>query len=187
MDLNIQNNNSDKINTNINNDKKEKEKEKDIKKEDDDDKILLDNYEFAKIDGISDDNLCRYTVFKKLYDHKKQIKYINRYFFPSCKLCKAIKVSQYVEKNNTFNKVILISTPFPMIFCSNDLDIYIFDINFNLIHSEPINDSNKQFKLHIDKNCGIVQDYLSINGNKYKFPFIEPVNQTNNNLNDLVN
>ena len=205
MDLNIQNNNSDKINTNINNDKKEKEKEKDIKKEDDDDKILLDNYEFAKIDGISDDNLCRYTVFKKLYDHKKQIKYIdfngrlnlfitysldeyiNIYFFPSCKLFKAIKVSQYVEKNNTFNKVILISTPFPMIFCSNDLDIYIFDINFNLIHSEPINDSNKQFKLHIDKNCGIVQDYLSINGNKYKFPFIEPVNQTNNNLNDLVN
>ena len=176
-------NNNDKLNIN-------KEKEKKINKEDD---IMKDNYEFAKTDGFIDDSLYKYTIYKKLYDHKKQIKYIdynrrlnlfvtysideyiNIYFFPSCKLIKSIKISNIIGKNNIFNKVLLVSTPFPMIFCSNEFKIYIFDINCNLIHNVDVNDSNREFKLHIDKNCGIVQDYLSINGIKYSFPFIEQI------------
>ena len=145
----------------------------------------------AKIDRISVDNIKKVYIFKKLYDHNKQVKYIdfngrlnlfatyaldgfiNLYIFPSCKLINSIKITNIVG-NSIFDKVLLVSTPFPMIICINELLIYIFDINGNFVHVESLADERK-IKFHIDKNCGIVQDYISKNNKEYSLPFIDEI------------
>ena len=145
----------------------------------------------AKIDRISVDNIKKVYIFKKLYDHNKQVKYIdfngrlnlfatyaldgfiNLYLFPSCKLINTIKVTNIVG-NCIFDKVLLVSTPFPMIICINEYLIYIFDINGNFIHVESLADE-KKIQIHIDKNCGIVQDFISKNNKEYSFPFIDEI------------
>ena len=66
------------------------------------------------------------------------------------------------------------SNPYPMIFCCNDNIIYILNINGNVIHVQSIDD-NKKIELNIDKNCGIVQDFLSKDGVEYSFPFINKI------------
>ena len=48
----------------------------------------------------------------------------------------------------------------------------MFDINGNFIHSEPVINDGK-IKIHIDKNCGIVPDFIAKNGKEYYFPFIK--------------
>ena len=171
----------------LNNDKKEKEIKEEKKVEN-----ILEKNEYVKLDKISDDNIFKYSIFKKLYDHNKQIKYIdfngrlnifvtysldeyiNVYLFPSCKFINAIKVSKFAGKQCIFNKVLLISNPYPMIFCCNDKIIYILSINGNVIHVESIDD-DKKIELNIDKNCGIIQDFLSKDGVEYSFPFINKI------------
>ena len=155
------------------------------------DKDILKKYN-AKIDRISEDNIIKVTIFKKLYEHTKQVKYIdfngrlnlfvtygldgfiNLYIFPSCKLINSIKITNIVGSQSIFDKVLLISTPFPMIVCINKLLMYIFDINGNFIHVESIADFG-EVQIHIDKNCGIVQDYITRNGKDYSFPFIDEI------------
>ena len=145
----------------------------------------------AKIDRISMDNIKKVYIFNKLYDHNKQVKYIdfngrlnlfatyaldgfiNLYLFPSCKLINTIKVTNIVG-NSIFDKVLLVSNPFPMIICVNQLLIYILDINGNFIHVESLADDRK-VEIHIDKNCGIVQDFISKNNKEYSFPFIDEI------------
>ena len=143
----------------------------------------------AKLDGIYEDINYEVTIFNKLYDHNEVVKYIdyngrlnlfvtyaldgfiNLYLFPSCKLVNSIKVTNIVGKD-IFDKIFLISTPFPMIGCINNKLLYIFDINGNFIHSEPVINDGK-IKIHIDKNCGIVPDFITKNGKEYYFPFIK--------------
>ena len=181
---------------NIINDEKEKKEEKSKKEEKKEEKNEKkkeeneDNICIAKIDTLSDDNTTKYIIYKKLYDHKKQIKYIdfnrrlnlfatysldgyiNLYLFPSCKLINAIKVSN-ISGNAIFNKILLISNPFPMIYCSNESYIYILNINGNFISCHTLN--NEEFDVHIDKNCGIVQDFLSKDKKEYSLPFINEI------------
>ena len=52
--------------------------------------------------------------------------------------------------------------------------MYIFDINGNFIHVESMADCG-EVQIHIDKNCGIVQDYITRNGKDYSFPFIDEI------------
>ena len=147
----------------------------------------------AKIDRIVEDQYSNVIIFKKISDHHKQIKYIdfngrlnlfltyaldgfiNLYLFPSCKLINSIKVTNVVGSQWIFDQVLLISTPFPMIICKNKFILYVFDINGNYIHVEAIADI-EGIQIHIDKNCGIVQDFLSKEGKEYSFPFINEIN-----------
>ena len=62
-----------------------------------------------------------------------------------------------------------------MIICKNKYILYTFDINGNYIHVESIADI-EGIQIHIDKNCGIVQDFLSKEGKEYSFPFINEIN-----------
>ena len=146
----------------------------------------------AKIDRIVEDQYSNVIIFNKISDHHKQIKYIdfngrlnlfltyaldgfiNLYLFPSCKLINSIKVTNVVGNHCIFDQVLLISTPFPMIICKNEYLLYTFDINGNYIHVEAIADI-KGIQIHIDKNCGIVQDFLTKEGKEYSFPFINEI------------
>lgn len=150
----------------------------------------------AKIDRISVNNIISVSIFKKIYDHHKQIKYIdfnsrlnafvtyaldgfiNLYLFPTCKLINSIKVNNLVGNNCIFDAVFLISNPFPMIACKNKILMYIFDINFNFIHVESI--AENEVKIHIDKNCGIIQDFITKDGKEYSFPFLDEIKSTKN-------
>ena len=150
----------------------------------------------ARIDGIVE-RYSNVIIFKKISDHHKQIKYIdfngrlnlfltyaldgfiNLYLFPSCKLINSFKVTNVVGNQCIFDQVLLISTPFPMIICSNKILLYVFDINGNFIHVESIADI-EGIQIHIDKNCGIVQDFLTKEGKEYSFPFINEININNN-------
>ena len=88
--------------------------------------------------------------------------YVNLYLFPSCKMINAIKISKITE-NAIFTKVLLISNPFPMFICVNDNLIYIFDLK----------GMNSNIKIHIDKNNGIVPDFITKDGEECLFPFIK--------------
>ena len=166
------------------------ENNNDCKEFDDNDDKNEEIYK-AKIDRLVDDHYSNVIIFNKINDHHKQIKYIdfngrlnlfltyaldgfiNLYLFPSCKLVNSFKVTNVVGKC-IFEQLLLISTPFPMIICKNDFLLYIFDINGNYIHVEAIADI-KGIQIHIDKNCGIVQDFLSKEGKEYSFPFINEI------------
>ena len=201
-EININNkkvNNKDKIK------EKNNEKNKEIKLETNDDNNAFDdwlevedlpsNEDYnAKIDRINDE-FSKVTIYKKIYAHHKQIRYIdfngrlnifvtyaldgfiNIYSFPSCKLINSFKVLD-IAGNCIFDKILLASTPFPMIICHNDLIVYIFDINGNYIHVESIAEC-QGFHIHIDKNCGIVQDCITKDGKEYSLPFINQIKHEN--------
>ena len=151
------------------------------------------NISKAKIDRIVEDQYSNVIIFNTIKDHNKRIKYIdfngrlnlfltyaldgfiNLYLFPSCKLINSIKVTNVVGNRCIFDQVLLISTPFPMIICKNKYILYTFDINGNYIHVESIADI-EGIQIHIDKNCGIVQDFLTKEGKEYSFPFINEIN-----------
>ena len=165
-----------------------REKNKDMKN-----KIVKSEEEikkyYAKIDRITDDNLYQVTVFKKLYHHNKRVKFIdfnrrlnlfatygldgfiNLYLFPTCKLINSIKITNIAGDQCIFDKIFLISTPFPMILCLNKIIVYILDINGNFIHVESIAD--EKIQIFIDNNCGIVQDFLIKDEEIYYFPFLD--------------
>ena len=153
--------------------------------------LSIETSYYAKIDRIIEDDIFKVSIFKKIYAHQKQIRYIdfngrlnifvtyaldgfmNLYLFPSCKLINTIKVTNTVGDKCIFDKVLLASNPFPMIICLNKLILYIFDINGNFIHVEAIADLDIQ--IHIDKNCGIVQDFITKSGNEYSLPFVTKI------------
>ena len=134
-----------------------------------------------KINNINNNNNeIDYKIMKKLTDHYKQIKYIdynprlnlflsysldgfiNLYVFPKCKLVRAIKVYNITKSDEILKKVVLISTPFPMIFTYDKNNMYTFTLNGDLIKKKELNNENVKIKPCIDKNCGLVSDYIFI-------------------------
>jgi len=115
----------------------------------------------------------------KLCDHYKQIKYIdynprlnlfltyaldgfiNIYTFPLIKLIRTIKIDDYYENDNYLKKVVLISNPFPMIFCHNDNKMFVFSINGELIRSKNI-EHGTEFIPCIDKDLGLIRDHVEM-------------------------
>ena len=121
-----------------------------------------------------------YKVMKKLTDHYKQIKYIdysprlnlflsysldgfiNIYEFPKCKLVRAIKVKNFTKSDDILEQVVLVSNPFPMIFTYDKKMMYMYTITLNgkLIKKKEINIKNNDIIPCIDKNCGIINDFI---------------------------
>ena len=120
-----------------------------------------------------------------LSDHHKQIKYIdynprlnlfltyaldgfiNIYTFPSIKLVRVIKIDTYYENDNYLKKVILISNPFPMIFCYNENKMFILNINGELIRSKKI-EHGTEFIPCIDKELGLIRDHIEMRRRIYQ-------------------
>ena len=82
---------------------------------------------------------------------------------PSLKLVRVIQTKDF-NIIGKVNKISLISNPFPIICCSTDLYIYIFDINGELIKYFCIG-KGLEVEFSIDKNCGRVKDYIIFNNN----------------------
>lgn len=121
----------------------------------------------------------KYTIIHKLSDHSKEIKYIdfnprlnlfltysldgfiNIYTFPSIKLIRVIKADNYYEQSDHLRKVVLVSYPYPMIFCHNTSSAYVFSINGELIKAgkSPV---GANFVPCIDKYLGIVKDFIEM-------------------------
>ena len=115
----------------------------------------------------------------KLSDHYKQIKYIdynprlnlfltyaidgyiNIYTFPKIKLVRVIKIDNYYENDDYLKRVILISNPFPMIFCHNETKMFVFSINGELIRSRSI-EPGTDFIPSIDKDLGLIRDHVEM-------------------------
>ena len=125
-------------------------------------------------------NEKKYKEIKKITDHYKQIKYIdyntrlnlflsysldgfiNIYVFPKCKLVRVIKVCNITDSEEILQKVVLVSNPFPMIFCYDKNNMYLITLNGDLIKKTKIEYDNFEIYPIIDKNCGIVNDEILI-------------------------
>ena len=131
-------------------------------------------------------------LYKQLSDHTKEIKYIdfnsrlniflsysldnfiNIYIFPKLTLINAVDTISFKDQSdkNYFEKVVLISFPFPSIVCYNKEFIYILSINGDLIKYNKLEEGDK-IEISIDKNLGIVEDKVEIfnSGGKLKKTF----------------
>ena len=121
-------------------------------------------------------------LIKKLYNHTKEIKYIdfnprlnillsysldnfiNIYIFPKFKLINVIDTNSFRDNNdkNYFEEVVLLSYPFPSIVCHNKKYIYFLSINGELIKYDKLFEGEKII-FSIDKNLGISEDIVEIN------------------------
>jgi hypothetical protein len=137
---------------------------------------------------------CKF--YKKLFDHTKEIKYIdfnqrlnvllsysldefiNIYLMPKFKLINVIDSKSFKNENdiNIFEEVVLLSYPIPSIVCHSKDYIYLLSINGELIKYEKLEESDKVLYF-IDKNYSIVEDEVQvINSNndlKYVFNFFD--------------
>ena len=136
-------------------------------------------------------NIINLEVNKKvekviLRDHTEAIKYIdynkrlnmflsyssdgfiNIYCFPSCKLVRSIKVSEFTKE--LLEVVILVSNPYPMIFTCDKDKMFIISINGVLIKEKEILEvfpySERKIIPSIDKDFGIVNDYICFSNEK---------------------
>ena len=134
----------------------------------------------------NEDNICysikkvedeNKKVLKKLSDHYKQIAYIdynprlnlflsygldgyiNIYVFPKCKLIRTIKVSDITKSDNVLKKVVLVSSPFPMIFFHDSQCMYVLSINGDFINKKEFGKNVKLYSC-IDKNFGLIRDTI---------------------------
>ena len=132
----------------------------------------------------------------KLSNHENEIKYIdfnsrlnlllsysldefiNIYIFPKIKLINVIDTNSFKEKDdrNYFDKVVLLSFPFPLIVCHNKEYIYLLSINGELIKYEKLEEGDIII-FSVDKNLGLIDDtvkiYSSLNNLKSIFNLIE--------------
>jgi hypothetical protein len=130
--------------------------------------------------SMNEKNEIAYKEIKKITDHYKQIKYIdynnrlnlflsysldgfiNIYTFPKCKLVRTINVCDITNLKEILEKVVLVSNPFPMIFCYDKKNMYLFTLNADLIKKKPIEYNNFEIYPIIDRNCGIINDLIKI-------------------------
>ena len=135
-------------------------------------------------------------LIEKLSNHENEIKYIdfnsrlnlllsysldefiNIYIFPKIKLINVIDTNSFKEKDdrNYFDKVVLLSFPFPLIVCHNKEYIYLLSINGELIKYEKLEEGDIII-FSVDKNLGLIDDtvkiYSSLNNLKSIFNLIE--------------
>ena len=135
-------------------------------------------------------------LYRKLFDHTKEIKYIdfnqrlnvllsysldefiNIYIIPKFKLINVIdsKSFKVEDDNNIFEEVVLLSYPFPSIVCHSKDYIYLLSINGELIKHEKLEEGDK-VSYSIDKNYSIVEDEVQVanskNDLKYIFNFFD--------------
>ena len=141
-------------------------------------KDVIKNNTF-KMQSVKKKNNNNIHEIKKICDHTKEIKYIdcnprlnlflsysldgyiNIYTFPKCKLISVIKINNYIKEEEPLIKVVLISNPFPMIFCYNDTNIFVFTINGELINKK---EKDKYINLYpcVDKSLGLIKDNIRI-------------------------
>ena len=160
-----------------------KTKDKDNTNDDKKKKKLKSDRPSIAVDNTAEENENSY--YCKLCDHYKQIKYIdynprlnmfltyaldgfiNLYTFPKIKFIRAIKVDDYYEKDDYLKKVVLISNPFPMIFCHSDSKMFVFSINGELIRSRKI-EAGTEFIPCIDKDLGLIRDHVEMRTRIYQ-------------------
>jgi hypothetical protein len=132
---------------------------------------------------------CKF--YKKLFDHTKEIKYIdfnqrlnvllsysldefiNIYILPKFKLINVIdsKSLKNENDNNIFEEVVLLSYPLPSIVCHSKDYIYLLSINGELIKYEKLEEGDKVV-YSIDKNYGIVEDEVRIINSKDDLKYV---------------
>ena len=130
-------------------------------------------------------------LYRKLFDHTKEIKYIdfnqrlnvllsysldefiNIYIIPKFKLINVIdsKSFKVEDDNNIFEEVVLLSYPFPSIVCHNKDYIYLLSINGELIKHEKLEEGDK-VSYSIDKNYSIVEDEVQVTNSKNDLKYI---------------
>ena len=128
--------------------------------------------------GLNEEKNANEKILIKLSDHYKQIKYIdynprlnlflsygldgyiNIYVFPKCKLVKTIKVKDITKSNDILERVVLVSSPFAMIFLQDSNFFYSLTINGDFINKKEINKDGKNLPC-IDKNLGLMIDSIS--------------------------
>ena len=128
--------------------------------------------------GLNEEKNANEKILIKLSDHYKQIKYIdynprlnlflsygldgyiNIYVFPKCKLVKSIKVKDITKSNDILERVVLVSSPFAMIFMQDSNFFYSLTINGDFINKKEINKDGKNLPC-IDKNLGLMIDSIS--------------------------
>ena len=128
--------------------------------------------------GNATNDEYKYKQLTKLYDHFKEIKYIdynprlnlfitysldgylNIYTFPSIKMVRVINVEKYTKKNE-FKKVVLLSNPLAAIFCYNAENYFFFSINGEMIKSKEVGEG-VEFVPYIDKYTGVLKDYIKL-------------------------
>ena len=163
--------------------KKTKDKDKGNTNDDRNKKKFKSDRPSIAVDNTAEEN--ENTNYCKLCDHYKQIKYIdynprlnmfltyaldgfiNIYTFPKIKFIRAIKVDDYYEKDDYLKKVVLISNPFPMIFCHSDSKMFVFSINGELIRSRKI-EAGTEFIPCIDKDLGLIRDHVEMRTRIYQ-------------------
>ena len=165
-------------------------KESEIKK-------VSNYYNFIDINSKVE-NICNLEckLYKKLFDHTKEIKYIdfnqrlnvllsysldefiNIYIMPKFKLINVIdsKSFKIESDNNILEEVVLLSYPFPSIVCYSKDYIYLLSINGELIKYGKLEEGDK-VSYSIDKNYSIVEDEVQVintkNDLKYIFNFFD--------------
>jgi hypothetical protein len=173
-----------------------------IKEKNKDKKKIISEFINNKI--LSDkNNNNEFTLFKVLTDHTNEIKYIDYnprlnllvdyaldgfihlYTMPTLKLVNSIQTKDF-NINDILNYVVLISNPFPMICCVDSDNIFVFDINGKLINKLAI-EKGININFCIDKNCGLLKDYISYikNDKEYLIDLFKEDNSNNFILNKI--
>ena len=138
--------------------------------------VCFDGNYFGNVSITIKDSNQNIIKEKQLKDHNGKIKFIdynkrlnlfltyssdgfiNIYTYPKYKLVSAIKVSVFSKEELV--KVVLISSPFPMIFTYNSTKMYTLSINGDLISSNYIKKEIGEIILCIDKDFGIDEDRI---------------------------
>ena len=99
---------------------------------------------------------------------------------PTLKLVHSINIKDF-NINDIINYVVLLSNPFPMICCASSNNIFLFDINGELINRLKI---ENDIKFYIDKNCGLFNDSIIsvVNNEEKEYALIPNKNSISNSI-----